>query len=177
MSPTKVLIGQILVVFAVAGLAVWGATQWAAHALAYQPQLGQPWFIAFGHPVYRPWLLFPWWFAYYGYAPGVFDRAGAIAATGGLLGAASAVVGSVWRARQSRLVTTYGSARWANAEDIRKAGLMQPAGAFLGQHYRQYLRHEGPEHVLSFVPTRIGKGVGLVVPTLLSWPASAVTVC
>ena len=45
---------------------------------------------------------------------------------------------------------------------------------FLGQHDRQYLRHEGPEHVLTFAPTRSGKGVGLVVPTLLSWPASAV---
>ncbi|KAG1470940.1 hypothetical protein G6F57_011585 [Rhizopus arrhizus] len=81
---------------------------------------------------------------------------------------------SVWRSRQSRLVTTYGSARWADAVDIRKAGLTLPAGVFLGQHDDQYLRHEGPEHVLSFAPTRSGKGVGLVVPTLLSWPASAV---
>ncbi|MBN0287483.1 type IV secretory system conjugative DNA transfer family protein, partial [Pseudomonas aeruginosa] len=59
-------------------------------------------------------------------------------------------------------------------EDIRKAGLTQPAGVFLGQHDRKYLRHEGPEHILTFAPTRSGKGVGLVVPTLLSWPASAV---
>lgn len=81
---------------------------------------------------------------------------------------------SIWRSRQSHLVTTYGSARWANAEDIRKAGLTQPAGVFLGQHDRKYLRHEGPEHVLTFAPTRSGKGVGLVVPTLLSWPTSAV---
>lgn len=55
-----------------------------------------------------------------------------------------------------------------------KAGLTQPAGVFLGQFDDQYLRHEGPEHVLTFAPTRSGKGVGLVVPTLLSWPASAV---
>jgi type IV secretion system protein VirD4 len=34
------------------------------------------------------------------------------------------------------------------------------------------LRHDGPEHVLCFAPTRSGKGVGLVVPTLLSWPHS-----
>jgi type IV secretion system protein VirD4 len=174
MSPTKVLIGQILVVFTVAGLAVWGATQWAAHALAYQPQLGRPWFIALGHPIYRPWLLFPWWFAYYAYAPGIFDRAGAIAATGGLLGAASAVVGSVWRARQSRLVTTYGSARWAKAKDLHQAGLLRPAGVFLGRYDGHYLRHDGPEHVMAFAPTRSGKGVGLVVPTLLSWTGSCV---
>src|SRR5579875_3929876 len=36
------------------------------------------------------------------------------------------------------------------------------------------LRHHGPEHVLCFAPTRSGKGVGLVVPTLLTWPGSAI---
>ena len=36
-----------------------------------------------------------------------------------------------------------------------------------------YLRHSGPEHVLTYAPTRSGKGVGLVIPTLLSWPHSA----
>jgi type IV secretion system protein VirD4 len=81
---------------------------------------------------------------------------------------------SIWRSRQSPLVTTCGSTRWASTEDIRKAGLTQSAGVFLGRHDRQYLRHEGPEHVLTFAPTRSGKGVGLVVPTLLIWPASAV---
>ena len=35
-----------------------------------------------------------------------------------------------------------------------------------------YLRHNGPEHVLCYAPTRSGKGVGLVVPTLLSWTES-----
>jgi type IV secretion system protein VirD4 len=37
-----------------------------------------------------------------------------------------------------------------------------------------YLRHDGPEHVLCFAPTRSGKGVGLVVPTLLTWAGSAI---
>jgi type IV secretion system protein VirD4 len=37
-----------------------------------------------------------------------------------------------------------------------------------------YLRHNGPEHVIAIAPTRSGKGVGLVVPTLLSWPHSVV---
>lgn len=36
-----------------------------------------------------------------------------------------------------------------------------------------YLSHDGPEHILAFAPTRSGKGVGLVLPTLLSWRASA----
>lgn len=37
-----------------------------------------------------------------------------------------------------------------------------------------YLRHDGPEHVHCVAPTRSGKGVGLVVPTLLTWPGSAI---
>ncbi|MDO5484580.1 MAG: type IV secretory system conjugative DNA transfer family protein, partial [Desulfovibrionaceae bacterium] len=38
------------------------------------------------------------------------------------------------------------------------------------QHF--YLRHNGPEHVLCFAPTRSGKGVGLILPTLLAWEGS-----
>jgi type IV secretion system protein VirD4 len=45
--------------------------------------------------------------------PGIFEEGGAIAAAGGIAGALFAIVNSVWRARQSQLVTTYGSARWA----------------------------------------------------------------
>jgi type IV secretion system protein VirD4 len=44
----------------------------------------------------------------------------------------------------------------------------------LGRFEGLYLRHDGPEHVLCFAPTRSGKGVGLVVPTLLTWPGSCI---
>jgi len=37
-----------------------------------------------------------------------------------------------------------------------------------------YLRDNGPSHVLTFAPTRSGKGVGLVIPTMLSWEHSVV---
>ena len=71
-------------------------------------------------------------------------------------------------------VRTYGSARWATEAEIRAAGLLGADGVILGELRRQYLRHHGPEHVLCFAPTRSGKGVGLVVPTLLTWPASCI---
>ncbi|MGQ6522794.1 conjugal transfer protein TraG [Serratia sp. IR-2025] len=174
MQGTNVLFGQIAVVIGIVIAGVWGATQWTAATLGYQVRLGSPWFDLLGVPVYHPWRLFEWWFFFDAYAPHVFDTGGAIAGGSGLFALLVAIAMSVWRSRQSRLVTTYGSARWADAVDIRKAGLTLPAGVFLGQHDDQYLRHEGPEHVLSFAPTRSGKGVGLVVPTLLSWPASAV---
>lgn len=174
MTPTKLLIGQIIVVFAIVIAGVWFATQWVAAALAYQPELGLPWFRLFGEPVYRPWALFGWWFHFEAYAPHVFDEAGAIAASSGFIGCGAAIFGSVWRSRQASNVTTYGSARWANSRDIQRAGLLGDRGVFLGRSGRSYLRHGGPEHVMAFAPTRSGKGVGLVVPTLLGWTGSAV---
>ncbi|WP_341632001.1 conjugal transfer protein TraG [Sphingomonas agri] len=174
MTPTKLLIGQVFLVFAIMGLGLWAATQWAAHMLAYQPELGLPWFDIAELPIYRPWALFPWWYHYNAYAPAVFDKAGSLAGGSGFLGCAAAVAGSLWRARQPGPVTTYGSARFANDAEIRRAGLFCDAGVFLGRLGGSYLRHDGPEHVMAFAPTRSGKGVGLVVPTLLSWTGSAV---
>ncbi|MDH1624250.1 conjugal transfer protein TraG [Stutzerimonas stutzeri] len=174
MHATTVLYGQVLVVLAITLSGVWGATQWTAAALGYQARLGAPWFDLLGTPVYHPWRLFEWWFVFDAYAPEVFNVGGSIAACSSLVALMVAIGMAIWRARQARRVTTYGSARWADADEVRKAGLTQPAGVLLGQFDDQYLRHEGPEHVLTFAPTRSGKGVGLVVPTLLSWPASAV---
>src|SRR3546814_16461452 len=125
-------------------------------------------------PVYRPWAIFLWWYHYDAYAPQVFDKVGTLAGASGFLCCAAAVIGSLWRARQARNVTTYGSARWARPREIERAGLHRDAGVFLGRLEGQYLRHDGPEHVMAFAPTRSGKGVGLVVPTLLSWTGPAV---
>ncbi|MEW5704372.1 MAG: conjugal transfer protein TraG [Pseudomonadota bacterium] len=174
MTPTKLLIGPILIVFAIVIAGVWASTQWTAAELGYQAQLGTPWFMLTGLPVYYPWRLFEWWYAYEAYAPRIFDRAGMLAGASGFMGCAAAVIGSLWRARQNRLVTTYGSSRWANKREIDAAGLFRAAGVFLGRLGGQYLRHDGPEHVMAFAPTRSGKGVGLVIPTLLSWTGSAV---
>lgn len=174
MSGTKILWGQILVVALLALAGVWLATQWTAWRLGFQPQLGPPWFWLGGWPVYPPPAFFVWWFVYEAYAPQVFAR-GAFMAAGGSLFAVFVAIGmSVWRAREAKKVTTYGSARWATMEEIKAAGLLGADGVVLGRIKDQYLRHDGPEHVLCFAPTRSGKGVGLVVPTLLTWPGSAV---
>ena len=144
------------------------------HRSATSLKLGHPWTVFHGVPLYQPWLFFVWWFEFDAYAPAVFQRGAYVAASGGFLGALSAMAGSVWRARQAKLVTTYGSARWASPRDLKRSGMLRPAGVFLGRAHDQYLRHDGPEHVMAFAPTRSGKGVGLVVPTLLSWTGSAV---
>jgi type IV secretion system protein VirD4 len=175
MSATRILWGQILVVLAIVLATTWAATQWVAWKLGYQPQLGQPWFeLATGVPVYLPPSFFWWWYAYDAYAPQVFVEGATIAASGGFISIAVAIAMSVWRAREARTAATYGSARWAMPKEIRAAGLAVPDGVVLGMFARDYLRHDGPEHVLCFAPTRSGKGVGLVVPTLLTWPGSCI---
>ncbi|TIY01359.1 MAG: conjugal transfer protein TraG, partial [Mesorhizobium sp.] len=174
MTPTKLLIGQIAVVCAIVIIGVWTATQWCAQMLTYQTPLGAPWFLFAGWPIYKPWKLFEWWFHFDAYAPEVFDKAGTLAGASGFLGCAAAIAGSLLRARQRGSVTTYGSSRWATTHEVETAGLLRPAGVFLGRLNDRYLRHDGPEHVMAFAPTRSGKGVGLVVPTLLSWTGSAI---
>jgi type IV secretion system protein VirD4 len=174
MNPTKILWVQILLVSATVLGFIWAATEWTAWQLAFQPQLGSPWFSLLGWPVYHPPAFFWWWFAYDAYAHQVFVTGGFIAGSGGAAAFVVAVAMSVWRAREVKKVTTYGSARWAETRELRKAGLLHPDGVLLGRWRGAYLRHHGPEHVLCFAPTRSGKGVGLVVPTLLTWPGSAI---
>ena len=174
MSATKILWGQISIVFLIILATTWGATQYVAWSLGYQPQLGPPWFELFGTPIYYPPAIFWWWYFYEAYAPPIFAKGGIIAASGGFIAIAVAIGMSVWRAREAKNVATYGSARWAETSEIRKAGLLDPDGVVLGRYDREYLRHDGPEHVLCFAPTRSGKGVGLVIPSLLTWPGSAI---
>lgn len=173
-SATRILWGQILIVSIVALLFVWAATQWVAFRLGFQPQLGAPLTALFGLPIYRPWQVFTWWYWYDAYAPRVFMEGAAIAGAGGIAAIAVAILLSVLRAREASDVTTYGSARWAGPKDITAAGLFADDGVVLGRLDKRYLRHDGPEHVLCFAPTRSGKGVGLVIPSLLTWPGSAI---
>jgi hypothetical protein len=85
-------------------------------------------------------------------------RGAYVAASGGIAAVIVAIAMSVWRAREMKRVTTYGSARWAETREIREAGLLGHDGVLLGQWRDHYLRHDGPEHVLCFAPTRSGKG-------------------
>lgn len=117
MSPNSILIGQVGVVFTTIGTGVWGATQWVAAELRFDPYLGQPWFILSDTPVYYPWRLFEWWYAFEPYAPDVFAKGGQIAIGASFLGIVFSVIGSVWRGRQVKKLTTFGSSRWANDKD------------------------------------------------------------
>ena len=174
MSATKILWGQLLFVSLVVLAFLWVATEWTAWRLAFQPQLGPAWFMIRQWPIYQPVAFFVWWFRFDAYAPTIFMQGACIAASGGLAAIAVAIALSVWRAQEAQHVTTYGSARWADTREIRRAGLLGHDGVVLGRFGGCYLRHNGPEHVLCFAPTRSGKGVGFVIPTLLTWPSSTI---
>ena len=174
MRSIRVSLVQTGIAFLIVIAALFISTQWAAGMLGNQPALGDPLLHVLGLKLYAPWKLFEWWVEFDSQAPDVFARAGAAAAFGGLASGAIAIGGAAWRTSLNRKPTTYGSARWADFRNVRDAGLLAHNGIVLGLYDKKYLRHDGPEHVLVFAPTRSGKGVGLVVPTLLTWAGSVV---
>ena len=174
MSPQSILIGQIVIVFTTIILTTWYATQWVALQIDYDAYLGTGFAKLGNHKIYAPWNLFKWWYQFDAYAPHIFSRGGQISAGGGLLGIIFSVIGSVLRGRSAKALNTFGSSRWATSKQMKQVGLLDDHGVFLGRTKTDYIRHHGPEHVMAIAPTRSGKGVGLVIPTLLTWTDSAV---
>lgn len=68
----------------------------------------------------------------------------------------------------------HGEARFAREPEIRREGLRATDGIVLGRKRGRYLVFGGNEHVLLEAPTRSGKGVGVVIPNLLTWGGSVV---
>ncbi len=170
----------------------WAATQYVAGALGDAVELGPPWATVGPAPIYPPWAWIGWAQHDEARAPTVFRRASAMTTLAALAAAAVAATGAL-RRRPSKPSRAHGSSRWATTAELRKAGLLRDAGVVLCQtddaafrttvdragrtrttaaRLGALVRHDGPEHVFCFAPTRSGKGVGLVVPTLLSWPHS-----
>jgi type IV secretion system protein VirD4 len=185
--------GKVIPVLAVLslGAGLQAATQFFAHAFHYQAALGPH-----IRQVYPPWGIIDWAGKWGNQYPDALMHAGSIGISIAGIGLIGLVVARMVLVNSSKVSEyLHGSARWANINDIRAAGLMAKqrtflqrltgrqaavnagvyVGAWIDRKGRQhYLRHDGPEHVLTYAPTRSGKGVGLVVPTLLSWGSSAV---
>jgi type IV secretion system protein VirD4 len=70
--------------------------------------------------------------------------------------------------------TTHGSARWATPREVRQAGLYGSHGVVLGRLKGRLLADDSERHVLLIAPTRSGKGVGVIIPTLLTWLGSTI---
>ena len=175
------LVPALAAVSLVAGLAT--ATQLFAWEFGRHSALGWN-----ADGAYPPWAILEWAARWYRIDSRPFVKWG----SAGTLVTACLLLAVALYARYRRNTARpnlflHGSARWADRADLERAGLLDsrraddadvPAvyvGSWIdGRGAQHYLRHSGPEHVLCIAPTRSGKGVALVVPTLLSWPASAV---
>ena len=186
----RVLALLSLLVLSLAGL--WASTEYVAARLRYPPEIGAPWAVVGSWPLYPPWGWLLWDPIAASRAPILFRDASGITTIGAIAGCAAAALAAVCR-KPTGPSRSHGSSRWATTTEMRRAGLLREAGVVLGQTsdavfrhtvdaagrtqtvFRKagrLIRHDGPEHVFCFAPTRSGKGVGLVVPTLLSWPHS-----
>lgn len=167
------------IVCLIGGLQV--ATQYFAHQFNYQPQLGTHLF-----HIYEPWAILLWANKWYGQYPSFIDLAAGFGILFSSIGLILVLIIKMVLANSSRTNQgLYGSARWADKKDIQNAGLIGTRkkqgidSVYVGgwkdnSGTVHYLKHSGPEHVLCYAPTRSGKGVSLVIPTLLAWPQSAV---
>jgi type IV secretion system protein VirD4 len=165
----------------------WLATQYIAWVFAWPSAFGPP---MIGSHVYFPFDVLVWTWKYDSPAIGwramqVFEQAHIIMGVGGFT-ALVVPIAIAWR--RTRKIDAerndlHGSAHWAPPEEVAAVGVLPSdvnrggvlLGAWVHRGQTQYLRHKGPEHVLVFAPTRSGKGVGIVIPTLLSWDQSVLT--
>ncbi len=172
----------------IVGVSLWAATEYAAWQLQWNPALGRPMMRLGALPLYAPYDVLIWTWKYNSLQYGttvmkVFEHAHLIMGAGGMLSLLLPVGLAYRRTRRAagEKNDLHGSAHWADTEEVKAAGILpnehNQGGVLFGQYddAKQgpvYLRHKGPEHILVFAPTRSGKGVGIVVPSLLSWDES-----
>lgn len=113
----------------------------------------------------------PAWLWYYRHDPKLIGALGLGLRWGGGLVVFGALL-LIWDRGRKPL---HGAARFATEREIDGAGLRNTSGILLARLRGRFLS-AGPEaHVLLEAPTGSGKGVGIVIPNLLSWPGSVVT--
>src|SRR5271154_4861001 len=164
------------------------ATQWLAAQLNNPVEMGDPIIWVRGTAIFPPFTALVLWkhFAGSRLISSVvrIDIWIAFAAT--ILGGLFLAYIAYWflslvRDRKSTdsLMNLHGSATWANREDIQKLGLFDANdGVYVGgwrdpdTREIHYLLHSGSEPVLLFAPSRSGKGVSAIIPTLCQWRQS-----
>jgi type IV secretion system protein VirD4 len=83
---------------------------------------------------------------------------------------------------QHREVNTHGSAHFATEREIIKSDMLSSSSepsVYVGAYQDEkgkihYLKDNSLTHVFVFAPSRSGKGVGLIIPTLLSYTSSVI---
>lgn len=165
----------------------WAGTQWAAMRFAYQPALGSG-IISFGGVrIYEPFSILGWvfrWRASEGAIDEYLTQSLYVVFVGVTL---TLIVTAAWNVFRTRAKDApenlHGSAHWATDEEIRASGMLINDGVCcgsvelaaegflgkLGRKAQRILRDNEKTHIAVVAPTRSGKGVGIVLPTLLTW--------
>ena len=182
----KSVLGAVLVFLLTAS----ASTEWLAMSLGSPVEMGEPLFWFSGVPIFQPFAGIELWRRYAG------SRAisGAVRKDVWLAFAATIILGlflawlTYWflslirdRKDTDSLQNLHGSAKWADRKAIDELGLLDAQdGVYIGgwrdpdtQELR-YLIHSGAEPVLLFAPSRSGKGVSAIIPTLCQWRQSVV---
>lgn len=89
----------------------------------------------------------------------------------GVIGALSAFMKDV------PIPAVFGTARWADKKE-RKQLAASSDGLLIGRdpYTGDLLRYDGPAHLLTMAPTRTGKGVGTIIPNLLTAERSVICI-
>ena len=175
---TTRIIALVLLLAAVC-FAVTLYTQLVAKAFGYSDTLGQ----AITGKMYAPWKGITWYLQAGSDYPQLFARQFNISlSAGALLFGGGILVLLVYKPITRGNTSLYGTARFAKFKDVKKTGLLDPpsgsnaviVGGYAQSNNILYLYHQGPEHILGFAPSRSGKGVALMLPTLFTWLDSVV---
>lgn len=180
MSKEILLKRKLAVITLIVGFFVssWVATQAFATTMNFHPILsGHVIFQNKNQQIYEPFAIYFWIFQYYKFAEHEFLNS----IRKGVFWFISFFPIMLYLAYRPQPATAHGTADWlTEKDDLIKAGLLpkfgeKGSGVFLGVNdENEYLRHNGAEHIICMAPTRSGKGVSMIINTLLSWQHSAV---
>lgn len=130
-------------------------------------------------PLYRPWQFFSWYFRLNDTVQmsDVWKVGCLVIIIPSQFAFVAAWILGAKRAKEfSKPSETHGSAHFASYDEIKNSGLFSEDGVYLGciecDGKWRYLKDNGAESMLVVAPSRAGKGVGIVIPTLLSWKDS-----
>jgi type IV secretion system protein VirD4 len=158
-------------------------------------------FLKTSYPIYAPWKYLLWiieyWHPNYAMIHPYMKQASYPMIIICVAGAVFYTILTFMRGFLTKAENIYGTARWGTEKDIRAAGLLgKKGGVVLGQlaeaevsaernpnsnlmslHLRkasELLVQPGTYNILLAAPTRSGKGVSSVMPTLYSYPGSVI---
>lgn len=161
------------------GLAI--ATQQVAYTCEYDSALGEGISVTDNFILYKPWMFIFWYIKLQSVIPTILSDAENSIYICMLIG----IMTAFFIIKRKNVDTTHGSASWGGKKDIKKARLRAKEGVILGINPFTYTKNlifkqtyllqydiNEKSHILLVAPTRSGKGVSTIVPTLLTWRES-----